>query len=64
MNYEFYEVWGIEEDGFEELLETTSSKTQAEELAQANLGLGYFQTVIYLENEQGDLAEINRFEHS
>jgi hypothetical protein len=63
MNYELYEVWGVEEDGHEQLLETTSSKTQAEELAEANLGLGYFQTVIYRENEQGDLIEIKRFEH-
>ena len=61
MNYELYEVWGVEEDSHEELLETTSSKTQAEELAEANLGLGYFQTVIYRENEQGDLIEIKRF---
>ena len=62
MNFELYEVWGVEEDGHEELLETTSSKTQAEELAEANLGLGYFQTVIYRENELGDLDEVDRFE--
>jgi hypothetical protein len=63
MNYELYEVWGVEEDGHEELVETTSSKAQAEDLAQATLELGYFQTVIYLENNEGDLSEITRFEH-
>jgi hypothetical protein len=62
MNYELYEVWGVEEDGQEELLETTSSKKQAGELAEANLGLGYFQTVIYREDENGKLNEVDRFE--
>jgi hypothetical protein len=33
MNFELYEVWAGDEDGHEELLETTASRTQAFELA-------------------------------
>lgn len=62
MNFELYEVWGVDEEFHEELLETTSSKKQAVEIAEASLGLGYLQTVIYRENELGDLDEIQRFE--
>jgi hypothetical protein len=62
MNFELYEVWAVDEAGHEEILETTSSKKEAEEIAEANLGLGYFQTVIYRENENGDLDEVRRFE--
>lgn len=62
MNYELYEVWGVDEDFHEELLETTSSKKEAVEIAEASLGLGYFQTVIYKENEDGELDEVERFE--
>ena len=62
MNYELYEVWGVDNDEHEELLETTASRKQAEEIAEASLGLGYFQTVIYRENENGELDEVDRFE--
>ena len=62
MNFELYEVWGVEEDGHEELLETTSAKKQAYEIAEASLGLGFFQTVVYREDDNGDLEEVERFE--
>ena len=62
MNFELYEVWGVNDDEHEELLETTASRKEAEEIAEASLGLGYFQTVIYRENENGDLDEVERFE--
>jgi hypothetical protein len=62
MNFELYEVWAVDEAGHEEILETTSSKKEAEEIAEASLGLGYLQTVIYRENENGDLDEVRRFE--
>ena len=61
MTWELYEVWGVDEDFHEELLETTSSKKQAYELAQANLELGYFQTIVYQEID-GELEELDRFE--
>ena len=62
MTWELYEVWGVDEASHEELLETTSSKKEAFEIAETNLGLGYFQTIVYQENENGDLEEIERFE--
>lgn len=62
MNFELYEVWGVDDDLHEELLETTASRKEAEEIAEASLGLGYFQTVIYREDENGDLDEVERFE--
>lgn len=62
MSYELYEVWGVEEDGHEELLETTASKKQATEIAEASLGLGYFETVVYQEDDNGEMKEIDRFE--
>ena len=62
MNFELYEVWSVDETGHEELLETTASRKEAEEIAEASLGLGYFQTVIYREDDNGDLKEVDRFE--
>jgi hypothetical protein len=62
MNFELYEVWSVDEAGHEELLETTASRKEAQEIAEASLGLGYLQTVIYREDENGDLEEIQRFD--
>jgi hypothetical protein len=44
------------------LLETTASRKEAEKIAEASLGLGYFQTVVYREDDNGDLKEVDRFE--
>lgn len=63
MNFELYEVWAVDEAGHEELIETTSSRRQATEIAEANLGLGYMQTIVYQEDENGDLHEVKRFDH-
>ena len=64
MNWELYEVWAEDEAGQEELIETTNSRKQAFELAQAQLDLGYIVSIVYLENEEGDLEKVKRFEHS
>ena len=63
MNWELYEVWVEEEDGQEELIETTNSRKQAFEMAQAQLDLGYSASIVYLENEEGALEKVKRFEH-
>ena len=63
MNFELYEVWAVDEVGHEELIETTSSKRQATEIAEANLGLGVMEAIVYQEDENGDLHEIKRFTH-
>jgi hypothetical protein len=61
MTWELYEVWGVDESFHEELLETTSSRKEALELAESNLELGYFQTIVYQEID-GELEEVERFE--
>jgi hypothetical protein len=63
MNFELYEVWAVDEAGHEELVETTSSRKQAFEIAEANLELGVFEAIVYQEDENGDLHEIKRFNH-
>ena len=63
MNFELYEVWTVDEAGHEELVETTSSMKEALEIAEANLGLGAIEAIIYQEDENGDLHEIKRFGH-
>ena len=64
MNWELYEVWAEDEAGQEELIDTTNSRKQAFEMAQAQLDLGYIASIVYLENEEGDLEKVKRFEHS
>lgn len=64
MNWELYEVWAEDEDGQEELVDTTNSRKQAFEMAQTQLDLGYSASIVYLENEEGDLEKVKRFEHS
>jgi len=64
MNWELYEVWAEDDAGQEELIETTNSRKQAFEIAQTQLNLGYIASIVYLENEDGDLEKVKRFEHS
>jgi hypothetical protein len=64
MNWELYEVWAEDEDGHEELIETTKSRSQAFKLAQDTLAEGYVASIVYLENEDGDLEKVTRFENS
>jgi hypothetical protein len=60
--FELYEIWAQEEDGHEELIDTTPSRTQAFEIAQSTIGLGYLAVVVFQENEIGELEEIKRFQ--
>ena len=64
MNWELYEIWAEDDAGQEELIETTNSRKQAFEIAQTQLNLGYIASIVYLENEEGDLEKVKRFEHS
>ena len=64
MNWELYEVWAEDDAGQEELIETTNSRKQAFEIAQTQLNLGYIASIVYLENEEGDLEKVKRFENS
>jgi len=61
MNWELYEVWTIDEDGFEDLVDTTHSLKEARELAIASRGEeGIVECVIFEEDPHGDLIEIER----
>jgi hypothetical protein len=51
MNWELYEVWSVDEDGHEDLIDTTKSLKEAEY---------YAECIIYREDEDGELVEIER----
>lgn len=59
MNWELYEVWAVDEDGHEELIETTKSLKEAKHIANLNIKEGAIaRCIIYLEDEEGELAEV------
>jgi hypothetical protein len=60
MNWELYEVWSVDEDGHEDLVDTTKSLKEARQLAEANLTDYYVECIIYQENEDGELIELER----
>lgn len=51
-----YEVWGVEQDGHEELIETTNSLKEAKRIAEAALTDSIVECIIYKE-EDGELYE-------
>ena len=59
MNWELYEVWAVDEDGHEELIETTKSLKEAKQIANLNIKEeAITECIIYLENDDGDLVEV------
>ena len=60
MNWELYEVWAVDTDGHEDLVDTTKSLKEARQLAQLNIDEDVPECVIYAENPEGDLVEIER----
>ena len=62
MTWELYEVWSEDEIGHEELIETTKSRTQAFEIAKAQIEMGALAAIVYQETEDGETVEIKRFE--
>ena len=60
MNWELYEVWAIEEDGSESLIDTTKSLKEAKSIAEAEIAEVGCECVIYREDENGELEEIER----
>jgi hypothetical protein len=51
-----YEVWSVEEDGHEELVETTNSLKEARKIAESALTEQIIECIIYKE-EDGELYE-------
>jgi hypothetical protein len=63
MTWEFYEVWGVDEDGHEELIDTAKELKRAQELADENLNSEdsvLVECIIFREDANGDLEEIER----
>jgi hypothetical protein len=57
-----YEVWAEDEDGHNELLETTASQKEAFEIAKASLDDGYVSSTVYQETDNGDPILIKTFQ--
>lgn len=60
MSYQLFEVWQQNQDGDEELLETTASTTQAMKIARQALQDRTGTVVIYEENSDGELNQYAR----
>jgi hypothetical protein len=57
MSWVQYEVWGVEEDGHEELINTTNSLKEARQIAETSLTDDIVECIIYKE-EDGELFEV------
>ena len=60
MNWELYEVWSVDEDGHEDLIDTTKSLKEARAIAEANRSEYYVECIVYAEDQEGELVEIER----
>jgi hypothetical protein len=58
-----YEVWAEDEDGHNELLETTASQKEAFEIAQSSLIDGYISSSVYQETDDGDPILVKTFQN-
>jgi len=58
MNWELYEVWAVDNAGHELLIETTKSLKEARILAQSSLTEDVVECIIYKEDANGDLQEV------
>ena len=58
MNWELYEVWSVDEDGHELLIETTKSLKEAQAIARSSLTEDIVECIIYREDANGDLEEV------
>jgi hypothetical protein len=58
MIWELYEVWAEDDDGHQELVETTKSLKEAKILAEKSLDDGASMVTIYQETEDGEQKEI------
>ena len=58
MNWELYEVWAVDNAGHELLIETTKSLKEARILAQSSLTEDVVECIIYREDANGDLQEV------
>lgn len=59
MNWELYEVWSVDVDGHESLIDTTKSLKEARQMAQDAIDGFVIECIIFAEQD-GDLKEIER----
>jgi hypothetical protein len=59
MNWQHFEVWAVDIDGHEDLVDTTGSLKEARQLASVSLDEDTIECVIYQEVE-GELEEVER----
>ena len=59
MNWQHFEVWSVDSDGHEDIVETTGSLKEARQIAEANITEYYVECIIYQEVE-GELEEVER----
>jgi hypothetical protein len=64
MTWELYEVWSADDDGHEELIDTTKSYKEAKTLAKKALHEGAASSWIFRETGDGDFEELDRFENA
>ena len=62
MNFVFFEVWALDDEGHEELVGTTASKTDAMKMAEESLESTeqYIEVWVNEETEDGDVEEVTR----
>ena len=58
MNWELYEVWGVDNSGTEALIDTTNSLKEARSIAETSLTEDLIECIIYREDANGDLVEV------
>lgn len=56
MTWVQYEVWGVEEDGHEELIDTTNSLKEARQIADQSLTDEIVECIIYKEEDGEQFA--------
>ena len=61
MNYMLFEVWAEDQDGHNELLDTTASQKEAFEIAKQCLAEGYAYVEVLQETEEGESILIKQF---
>jgi hypothetical protein len=59
--FTLFEIWIEDEEGRQELIDTTASHTEAVKLAEKSVMEGASAAFVLRETEDGDLEEVERF---
>ena len=62
MSWEMYEVWAVDLNGHETLIDTTKDIKRARLLAKESLDEVNIECIIYRETEDGELALVERLQ--